>query len=749
MALKDIKAQISLDIANFQNALKKASSDTQAFSKGLSTAMNGAKAAVTAVTTALAGVGVTTTAAAKSFMDTEAAITKVNTLIGLSGQEYTKFSNDIRAGAQEAGMAYDDFAEAVYQAISAGVQYGDAVSFVNESNKLAKGGFTDLSTATDITTTVLNAYKMSAEEQTRVMDLLIQTQNKGKTTVNELGSSLGQVIPIAKANNVAFDQVSAAIAKLTAGGISTGESVTYLKSMVNELGKSGTEVADVLKKETGKSFQQLMEDGKTLSEVLEIVDNNAKKNNKSMSDLFGSSEAATAAMSLLGDSTEEFNTVLDQMNEATGVTNEAFGMIDSTLKEQLSQSVNHLKNGLSDLGAELYDRLGPYILEAIEWFSDLVYQLKELPGWIEENKSQLTYLAIAVGTVTTAIAAYVIAANAAAITTAVVTAAGTAFGAVLAFLASPITITIAAIGLLVAAGYALWENWDWVSEKAGELGEWISKKWDEIKVAVTESVQAMVKSVTEWWENLKADVSKKCSEIKESVLNKWNQIKSDVSNKVQEIKTNVVNKWTEIKTAVVTKVTDIKDGIKNKFTDALTSVKDIFNNIKRAISDKMEDAKEGVRKAIDKIKGFFNFEWSLPKIKLPHFSISGNFSLNPPSVPKFNIDWYSSGGIFTKKSILPGGIGVGDAINGVGDAAEAVLPIDELPRLIGLDKLFSLVESANEDKKVDIPVVMPEGNITMQIMLDSYQLGEAIFPIIDLLQSKQIRLDTFALGGRT
>lgn len=135
------------------------------------------------------------------------------------------------------------------------------------------------------------------------------------------------------------------------------------------------------------------------------------------------------------------------------------------------------------------------------------------------------------------------------------------------------------------------------------------------------------------------------------------------------------NFWIGLWDKAVSSFKSAKDWIVNGVTDMVSKAKNKFNELKQGITDKINGAKDAVKSAIDKIKGFFKFDWSLPKIKLPHFSISGKFSLNPPSIPKFDVDWYSSGGIFTKPTII-GGVGVGDADNGKGRQAEAVLPLE-------------------------------------------------------------------------
>lgn len=242
----------------------------------------------------------------------------------------------------------------------------------------------------------------------------------------------------------------------------------------------------------------------------------------------------------------------------------------------------------------------------------------------------------------------------------------------------------------------------WNSVKNTASSVWNSIKstassvWNGIKTTISNVLNGIKTTASSVWNGIKSTASSIWNGIKTAISNVVNSIKSACSTAWNNIKTTASSIWNGVKTAITTPINSakstvssvvngIKSSISSAFNSAKSTVSSVFNSIKSTISTTLNSAKSTVTSVVSKIKGAFNFSWSLPKLKLPHISVSGGkapYGIGGlGSLPKFSIKWYAKGGIMTNPTVF--GMN-GNQLLGGGEAGhEAILPLDRLWKELG------------------------------------------------------------------
>lgn len=420
----------------FEEGTDQASTAIDALAQALVAA--GVTASVKAITDALMG-------CTQASMEFETAMAKVGTIADESQKPLGDMRNEILALSSETGKSVGELAEATYQAISASVATESAVDFVGTANKLAVGGFSDTTTAVDILTTAINAYGMSADDAAKISDVLITTQNLGKTSVAQLGASMGMVIPLAAAYNMNLEDLAASYALLTANGTQTAQATTYVKAALNELGSTSSVVGSTLKKQTGKTFAELMAEGNSLGDVLQVLADSVDGDTTAFNNMWSSSEAGVGMLSILNSGTSKYNSLVQAMEGSTGAATTAFEKMSET--GEFAQQ--RFQNAIENLKIAIGDKLAPVLMElqqsgadAMEWATEFVKEHPEVVAAVTALAAALAVLAAAlvgllvVQQVTTAFTKFSAAllanpVGAVAVALTALTAAAVAFGAVM------------------------------------------------------------------------------------------------------------------------------------------------------------------------------------------------------------------------------------------------------------------------------------------------------------------------------
>ena len=350
---------------------------------------------------------------------------------------------------------------------------------------------------------------------------------------------------------------------------------------------------------------------------------------------------------------EKNNAAILAQNEAQAKLNEAMAKLGEVAAPIITM--------LTTLGADVLTAITPYIQSFAENYLPKIKEvlgvvaekLGEALNFLLEHKAILAVMAGIIGGIVAAIGLY---------------------NAVAAVKAAMDAAQVTTLGGLIAAQLAQ------AAATTAALAPYIAI------VAAIAAVIAIIVLCIKHWDEIKAVVIK---------------VANSIAEKVEEMKTKAVEHFT-----------NLKEGIANRVEAIKSSVAEKFNAIKQKILTPIQNAKDKVKELIDKIRSFFNFKWSLPKLKMPHLKITGEFSISPPSVPKFSVDWYARGGVFDKPTLFTSG----GRLGGLGEAgAEAIVPLENNTQW--LDKIADkLSDKLGGGRNI---VLQVDGKTFGQISVDS------------------------------
>lgn len=338
-----------MGIRNREGALYVATGfDNSGFYEGKREAMGIIKTLASEITSfdVFGGIGISAATAfaqaAKSSYDFEKEFRKnmleVATISTQVTDDMTGFMNQVMSITQEIPIKAPEAAKALYSIVSAGHDGAAGMKILEVSAKAAVGGLTETETAADAVTTILNAYKMSAEEAGTVSDQLFTTVRLGKTTFGELGASIAQVTPIAAAYGISIDQVLGAVASLTKQGTPTSQAMTQIRAAIQG---TAWELGDA-------AFQ-----GRTFQEALQLINEKAGGSASKMKEMLGTDEGLAATLALTGKNAKSAASDLGELQNSLGATEAAFEKMKDAADNQLTLLANNVQAYLRPLGEKI------------------------------------------------------------------------------------------------------------------------------------------------------------------------------------------------------------------------------------------------------------------------------------------------------------------------------------------------------------------------------------------------------------
>ena len=605
---------------------------TKKFTKALEDIANKAeqvgKTLTTSITLPIVGVGTTAVMTGAQF---EQAMANVQAITNATGDDFQKLEDKAKEMGASTKFSASQSADAMSYLGMAGWDTTQILAGIEPVLQLSIASGSELATVADIVSDALTGFGMSAEETGRFTDILAQVSRKANTNVEILGESFKYSSSLMGSMKYSAEDTAIALGLMANAGVKGSSAGTALSGALARLIDPTEGVATLMEK---YNISLTDSEGNMLP-LIDVMDNmreqfgklDTAERNQVATQLFGM-EAMKGMLAIVNASDDAYDSLKDSIYNSNGAADEMAGIMGDTLQGRIDSMKSAIEGGLINV----FEQLQPMIEDLVKNITDMATWLAEADeqtvkwvvnlgailaviGPIITIASKLVKGVIAIKNAFTAVQGAILAWTGA---TTMAGAAGTILGGVISFLTGPIGWIVAAIAAAVAAGIALWKNWDWVKEKAGELANWLGEKWEQIKQWCSETFNAIGDYLSEKWTEI-TEVCKKCwQNISEFLSGAWETLKNIVKVGIMAIKgildaafqilmipfnfiwqnfgdvlteawnkmrDFLVNMWNGIKSKLQEIFGPFVDFVKNVFNSIKTSASEIWNQIKTSLSN--------------------------------------------------------------------------------------------------------------------------------------------------------------------